>query len=26
MDYYLMKVKPLRRFASVVVFGLYRDV
>ena len=26
IDYYLMQAKPLRRFASVVVFRLYRDV
>jgi len=25
LDHYLMKVPPLQRFASVVVFGLYRD-
>jgi 2-polyprenyl-3-methyl-5-hydroxy-6-metoxy-1,4-benzoquinol methylase len=25
LDYHLMKVQCLRRFASVVVFGLYRD-
>lgn len=25
LDFYLLKVPPLRRFASVVVFGLYRD-
>ncbi len=25
LDFFLLKVPPLRRFASVVVFGLYRD-
>jgi len=26
VDHLLMKFKPLRRFATVVVFGLYRDL
>lgn len=25
VDHYLMQIRPLRRFATVVVFGLYRD-